>query len=250
MTSTVHFLWVYGSLGKLELLSISSFLKHNYKPILWSYSDKINAPSGVEVQNANQIVDKQHIFLNQSHSYASFSDLFRYSVLSRFGGLWADTDVICLRDVREKPSTKFLVKEATKNSLLKKLIGRPTHSINNNVIYNPDPTKGDLIDLAKAISDIYPRQKITWAELGPNLLTKLLLIDPLHGFELKDINFANPIPYWMIPHLLLTPGRKLPASTHYLHCYNERWKINGISKEDDYPQNSILYNLKKCIFND
>ena len=243
----VHFLWVYGDLGKLETLALQSWVLHNYKPVLWTYADKTRAPEGVQIRDANTIIKEGEVFLNRRSSYASFADLFRYTALSRLGGMWSDTDVICLQDISARPQVRFLTKEAVKYALAKRLLNRPTYKINNNVIYNPSPRRGDIIDLARAYAETFPKDEIFWDELGPVLLSGLARLNPRHGFALLDAEYANPVAYWKTPRSLLEPGHRLPTRALYLHCYNEMWKNSGVSKEDEYPRNSILFNVEKMI---
>lgn len=175
-----------------------------------------NAPSGAFVRDAREILPKKTVFLNQRGSYASFSDLFSYAVLSKIGGLYADTDVIALKSASELPSTPFIVTERSnqKNNfktLVKKLL-KITDSvcINVNVIYNPNPQEGNLIDLAFAYSLRFPKKNIKWSEIGPSLLNAIVKIYPDHGFVIQDPSFANPINYSDCPKALLSPGVKLP----------------------------------------
>lgn len=227
----VHMFWAYGNLSKLECLSIRSYLYHNYNLILWTYGEIKNIPEGVEVRDAREILPESRVFLNNAGSYASFSDLFRYSILNKFGGMWSDTDVIANTDA-SKITSPFLVTERIK--------GSKDIKINNNIIYNPNPAKGNLIDLAEAVADRFPINKITWSELGPDLLTSLVILQREHGFQIKPPIFGNPIDYWDCPYLLLSDDISHIAGSEFVHCYNEMWKRHGVDKNLPYPPGSIM----------
>jgi hypothetical protein len=68
---------------------------------IWSYSgDKLRflEARGVELHPANDVIPRalyEKILSGSEIRY--FSDIFRYAVLSKHGGLWMDTDVILLR---------------------------------------------------------------------------------------------------------------------------------------------------------
>jgi hypothetical protein len=106
-----HLFWAYGKLSKLEQLSLISFVKQGYEVNLWTYGDMPNPPKGVLVKDAREILPESNVFLNQRGSYAGFSDLFRYAVITSIGGLYADTDCIALKPASELPNEAFLVTE-------------------------------------------------------------------------------------------------------------------------------------------
>jgi hypothetical protein len=95
-------------LGDVELLTVSSFVKHGHKFHLWTYDDiKTPLPNGVKVMDAREIMPKEKVFCYPEDSdidmefakgsYAGFSDIFRYKLLYEKGGWWADMDVTCLK---------------------------------------------------------------------------------------------------------------------------------------------------------
>jgi hypothetical protein len=104
----VHGMWIGSRLSKLELLTISSFLRHGHDFHLWLYEDlETPLPRGVVLEDANTIIPRSRVFCKREideetgvgcGSYgAPFSDLFRYKLLYEKGGYWADMDITCLR---------------------------------------------------------------------------------------------------------------------------------------------------------
>ncbi len=240
----VHMLWVYGDFSKLEKICANSFVKHGYQLNIWSYGGLSNAPLGATICDARDILLEEKIFKGRSGSYAQFSDLFRYAVLCKRGGLWADADVVALTpgclDVGA-----FLVTERDQVSPLKKLIksmlGRPEgKTVNNNIIYNPFPIDGNIIQLAYQYASAFPKDKVIWGELGPRLLSAIEGIYPEHEFEIRQPDFSNPVDWWKCPSLLLSPDYQLPSEARFVHLYNETWRRAGVDKNAAYPNGSLM----------
>ncbi len=224
--------WAYGELSKLERLCISSFVLQGYRVNLWSYAPIQNAPKGVWHRDAREVLPEKKVFLNLNQSYVSFSDLFRYKLLNEMGGLYADTDVMALTstDFFSKP---LLVTQREKSDA--------NHvSINNNIIYNPSPRKGNLIDMAYTRASRFSPKKIRWEEIGTRLMSDLVVQHPEHGYELMRPDFANPFDYWKCPGPLITPGSALLVNSPFVHCYSSWWDRTGTDKNMAYPPGSLM----------
>jgi len=102
----VNGLWIGSYLDNLELLTLSSFVRHGHTFHLWIY-EKLQTPipKGVILKDANAIIPEAEIFYYQhgeksglgKGSVAGFSDIFRYKLLYEKGGWWVDMDVTCLK---------------------------------------------------------------------------------------------------------------------------------------------------------
>jgi len=225
--------WAYGNLSNLEKICCSSFVSQGYELNLWTYGDMSNAPIGVKLKDAREILPEDTLFLNSMGSYAGFSDLFRYAVLNSVGGLYSDTDVIALKPPSILPENPFLVTEKIQG-----IEGRS--KINGNILFNPIPKIGNVVDLAYAYSMRFPKTDITWSEIGPDLLTAIVTIYQKHGFLIQNTDYANSVNYWDCPNALLAPGYKLSDNAAFLHCYNEMWRRLGIDKNACFPKDSIM----------
>jgi mannosyltransferase OCH1-like enzyme len=223
--------WAYGNFSRLELMCANSFINNNYNLHIWTYGDLPNAPKGAVIRDAREIISENLVFLNKVGSYASFSDFFRYTVLAKFGGLYSDTDVVALKNSSELPGKKFLVTERDPQGGLK---------VNNNIIFNPVPMAGNVIDLAQGYSERFPKNDITWGEIGPSLLTLIVQAYPNHGFDIYPPEFANHINYWECPKFLLENNAGiLPAQSHFIHLYNEMWRRSGVDKNKKYNPDGL-----------
>ncbi len=231
-----HMFWAYGDLSNLERICCTSFHRQGYELNLWTYGKISNAPMGVALRDAREILPEESVFLNAVGSYAGFSDLFRYAVLNTLGGLYADTDVIALKPASALPEVPFLVTERVRG-----LEGKV--KVNGNILFNPVPKIGNVVDLAYAYSLRFPKTDITWGEIGPDLLTMIASSYRKHGFSILGAEFANPIDYWDCPKALLEPDRKLPGASAFLHCYNEMWRRVGVDKNAPYAEGCIMASM-------
>ncbi len=231
----VHMFWAYGDFSRLEMMCANSFVRNNYNLNIWTYGEFSNAPVGAAIKDAREIIPEKYVFLNKVGSYASFSDLFRYAVLSKFGGLYSDTDVVALKNSSQIPQGKFLVTERDQNGGLK---------VNNNIIFNPSPSVGNVIDLAHVYAERFPKQDITWGEIGPSLLTLIVQAYPMHGFDIYPPEFANHINYWDCPRAFLENSNiELPAQSYFLHLYNEMWRRSRVDKNLKNNPNCFIEKL-------
>jgi hypothetical protein len=235
-TITTHLFWAYGEISNLEKICLNSFIRQGYALFLWTYGDMTDVPAGVILKDAREILPENRVFKYKNGSYAGFANLFRYAVLSQKGGLYVDTDVICLTPSDKLQTQPFLVSERKPNA------NNPESSsgVNNNVIYDPAPRPGDIIDLAFAFSERFPLDKLEWGDCGPRLLNMIAVAYPKLAFEIKEPDFANPIDYFNSPRDLLTPHFKLPRQAAFLHCYNESWRQAGIDKNAIFPEKSLM----------
>jgi hypothetical protein len=98
----VNMLWVGPSLGRIERLSINSFVQAGHRVRLHSYSEIRNVPGEVERCDAALLMpleETEALRYRKTGSYALASDLFRYRLMQAGEGIWSDTDVVCLRPV-------------------------------------------------------------------------------------------------------------------------------------------------------
>ncbi|MEZ5512791.1 MAG: glycosyltransferase [Steroidobacteraceae bacterium] len=94
----INMFWFGAPLSRVETLSIASFLAHGHPVDLYVYDDIGAVPAGATLRDAARILPQALLFRHRrTGSVAHFADWFRYKVLFEVGGIWADTDVICLQ---------------------------------------------------------------------------------------------------------------------------------------------------------
>lgn len=77
---------------------MASFVANGHAVRLHVYDEPANVPHGVTLADASEVLPREHLFAHrQSGSFALFADWFRYRLLRDRGGLWVDTDVVCLK---------------------------------------------------------------------------------------------------------------------------------------------------------
>ena len=94
----IQALWIGRPLSQLEKLCVRSFLHHGHEFHLYVYDDVQGIPDGATVKDANEILPESEIFrLKKRGELGPFSDWFRYALLAKHGGFWADMDMVCLK---------------------------------------------------------------------------------------------------------------------------------------------------------
>ena len=89
----VRTLWHGGALSVFEELSLTSFVRCGHEVELYSYDD-VSVPHGVRLCDASEIMPLSEVY-SYPHgiatgSFAAFSNLFRFKLLHRKGGIWSD----------------------------------------------------------------------------------------------------------------------------------------------------------------
>jgi hypothetical protein len=100
----INSLWIGQNFSLLEMLTMKSFIDFGYEFHLWVYDKKLKdlCPGGVIIRDANEILPESTIFRYdgggdcRGGSLGGFSDLFRYYLIYKIGGIYVDMDVTCL----------------------------------------------------------------------------------------------------------------------------------------------------------
>ena len=193
---TVNGLWI-GTLGRLQILSIKSWLKAGYKYNLWVYDlNMVNVPEGVKLCDANIILDKKYIFKHWSGTYATFADMFRYKLLYDIGGWWVDLDLVCLRQLpdieiffgAERTKLRGAFKSKNKHRLWIGLLKFPPTDEDPLCLNAKDPILKDMFeDMMAKIEDFQnPEKKIpfTYGQTRlDKLLKKIVGNDEVEGYD-------------------------------------------------------------------
>src|ERR1700733_10988532 len=93
----VQMFWHGAPLSRIERLCMASFLAQGHLLDLYVYETPAGLPAGVRLMSSAEILPRALLFTHRrTGSLGSFSDWFRYRLLKERGGIWADTDVVCL----------------------------------------------------------------------------------------------------------------------------------------------------------
>ena len=89
-------LWIGEELQYLNQLCLKSHLLHGH-PVTLYCTDKLkNAPEGVEVRPASEIMDIDMAIVEQT-SASFLSNVFRYKMIKKTDAVWIDCDAFCHR---------------------------------------------------------------------------------------------------------------------------------------------------------
>lgn len=131
----INFLWIGDTLGKLEQLTLKSFMSFNHTANLWLYNLNCkNIPSGVNCLDAKLILPENKVFSYKGSgdcrpgSYGGFSDLFRYYILKSYGGWYCDMDVTCFKSFDYLDKQPYVIRPHKKIGIVGNIIKCPRNS--------------------------------------------------------------------------------------------------------------------------
>jgi len=232
----------------MEKTSINSFLGKGHEYHLYVYEHVGNTPEGVIIKNANDIIDRDDKSKYKGgKDYATFSDIFRYKLLLEKGGIWVDTDIICIKPFNFKNDYVFASERVERQKKWEvKFPSKPVGC----VIKSPPRSKIMSYCLDKSRQKKF--EDIEWAEVGPDLLSKAI-----REFDMeKNIFFPwkfCPISWWnwrrfvsqSMKDKVVEMAKKLVAKPYSYHLWNSKWSEGGESKNKVYPENTIYGRMQK-----
>ncbi len=89
-------LWIGNRLNYLNQLCLKSHLRHGHPVTLYCTDELENAPEGVEIRAASDIMVIPHDIVEQT-SASFLSNVFRYKMIRATGAIWIDCDAFCHR---------------------------------------------------------------------------------------------------------------------------------------------------------
>ncbi len=253
--SKIKTLWIGANLGKIERLALKSFLYYGHEVTIFVYDDVAGIPNGVKVRDANEILTSQNIFrYKNNNSVAGFADWFRYEMLYREGGVWVDTDVVCLKPFEF--SGLFFGREQYdkyNNAVLGAVPGCKFMRFLSDQAAFPnrflpfDTLKDKKRKLKRRLFRGNKPRNVSWGEVGPVGLTRAInhfnlnefgfpakYFYPIHPFNWDQI-FDNSFP---------NPSDFFPDS-FAIHLWNEMFKTKpGFDKNQPSLTGSLIHALE------
>ena len=230
----VQSLWVGNVLGKLELLTLHSFLAHGHRFRLWVY-EQIDTPLplAVELGDAREILPETAIFrysnVNQfghgKGSLAGFSDVFRYHLLYKEGGWWVDMDVTCLKPLETNapyffrshhslPLVGNVLKAPAKSALMKHCAEESLKRVNE---HNEDWH----LPIQILVDAVYKMGLESYVQSTWSNLDKLEEVFPL-----------------------LKGSKGIPTEWRFIHWMNEAWRQYKVPRDYAHPWSAYHQLLK------
>ncbi len=235
-------LWVEGRLSRLEKLSMASFLACGHPVELYTYGLDDDPPTGVVVRDATEIVPAAKRFRHGSGmgygSWATFSDVFRFTLLYERGGIWCDTDMVCLKPLLFSGDSDVLF--ASEHVMESR--GGKTHTRaypNTGMIRVPARHRLMEVCLDKCRGMDLPRAQ--WAASGPGVLRAVIEEQGATQHVLHPDIFCS-IPHWEFTSLLFG-ARAISPNAYAIHFWNEVLRWNFFDKDARYDKHSIYERL-------
>jgi hypothetical protein len=222
--------WHGEPLNAYQLLCLRSFAAHGHRVELYSYDPSLAVPDWVERKDASQILPPERVLRYRSGtgpgSFAVHTNLFRYALLHRRGGWWADLDLLLLRGDLPQDEIFF----AASGQL---------DQVSGNLV--KFPSEHPL--LAEAMARAASLEVELWAQAGQPLLTVLI---KQHGLAqlCRPRTDSSPIAWFELP-MLFDPSRADEVrdrcgAAYALDLHDEVWRGAGIPFKQAPPEGSYI----------
>ena len=230
----VNSLWIGKKLSPINIISINSFLHNSYKYNLYVYEEVENIPKGVNIRDGNDILPDSAIWYYgngfSKGSPSSFSNEFRYTLLYKNGGLWADTDVVLLKKLELNDEFIFISEMNNEKQL-----------VTTSVIYSKESKQDIFKDCIDVIENI-DKNNIIHGEIGPFLFDYKVREFDLMKY-VKPIDEFCSINWYDIYQFF--DDSELVDGVTGLHLWQSRWKVDGFVEYKEYDKNCIYERLKE-----
>ncbi len=241
-------LWISDNreLPELQYLSLKSMLLTGHNVTLYTYNKLNNIPEGINVADANEILNKSKIFKYRngfnSGSYAGFSDWFRIKCLYENGTAWFDCDILAIKNINDFSLNDIIISSEyyhdgniqPNNGFLK--------------FKKKDKLVKDYLDYIENIEDI--ENNVLHGELGPKLIKSMLDNTFSEYYDyLMNPNFIAPIHYFNYEHYLM-PSNEIVGKLKFdeiwgFHILNSMFRHYKV--ELKRVNSGFYYDLKEII---
>lgn len=241
MVAPIQMLWVEGPLSPLERLSMASFMRCGHPVHLYVYGHVDCVPRGVLVLDGRSILPEERICRYGpaagpgEGSLALFSNLFRYELLKRHGGIWSDSDMVCLKPLDDVVATDYVIATEYRD--------RGKQVALANACLLKAPAGSPFITECNAIAMGADLERSRWGELGPLLMTVMVRKHGLERIIAPPWRFS-PLGWWEFPRLVEDTVVQWPDAAVAVHCFNEMWRRTGVDKNAVYGAHSPFEMLK------
>ena len=232
----------------MEKTSIRSFLEKGHEFHLYTYDSIDGIPKEVNVMEARKVLDGSSINkCIDNKDYATLSDIFRYKLLFERGGIWVDTDIICVRPFNFEDEHVFASERVERQSKFEiELPYRPVGCVIK------APAGSEIMHYCLKRSRQKEFENIEWAEVGPDLLDTAVEEFGMDECIYSPYKFC-PIPWWRWRDFIKKSGRvrmREKIKNHVLkpysyHLWNSKWNDGGADKDKKYPENTIYGEIQK-----
>lgn len=237
---SAHFFWHGSPLSLYEMTCIQSFVRNGFIVHIWAF-DEINIPEGAKLCNAEKYFSKNEILDftqgGKKGSITSFSNAFRYRLLTQEEGWWFDLDCLCMKEE----------KEFCKLKQNRQIVAgwEDSFKVNSGVLCFPN------IQLARKALALYEKiahlkqKNFVWGDIGPKLITQLVIENNLIG-DICSRSCFYPLHYLNATHSIdpeyYESVRSASDKSFIFHYWNEYFTQLSIDKSIYPPKGSFLHN--------
>jgi hypothetical protein len=257
----IHMFWYGPALSRLERLSMASFVANGHHVKLHVYDAPSGVPTAVELVDAAATLPESFVFRYKSGSVAGFANWFRYRLLYAEGGIWSDTDVVCLRPFdfprpevfawEDEKHVNVAVLGLPKGDPIAAWMARSCESPNRILPYDGiGPIRHKL---KRRFLHGNARGDIRWGENGPHGFTRALehfgrLPQALPSAEFYPVHWRE----WLQAFEPATPELSARIEHgHAVHLWNEMARRKrGFDKDAAFPADSLFEQWCRRYLND
>jgi hypothetical protein len=255
----IQMFWHGAPLSRVERLSVTSFLANGHEVHLYVYDEPAGVPAGTQLRDAAEILPRSSIFRHRrTNSLALFADWFRYRLLYERGGIWADTDMVCLAPLDYPPGHVYAWQdeELVNNAVIGLPVGDPLAKWMAEVCEHPnrwlpyDDVKLRLRKLKRRVIHFNRRSETRWGESGPLGLTLALRHFGLLERALPSWHFY-PVPHQRFRQLFESPAGSPEdfGRSRAVHLWNNLLERLGAEhKASRFPPDSPFERLYARYF--
>ena len=220
---------------------MASFIRCGHPVQLYVYTQVSAVPEGVTVLDGRSILPEDRICRYGpaagpgEGSLALFANLFRYALLARYGGIWSDCDMVCLKPLDDVIAADYVI--ATEYRDRERQV-----ALANNCLLKV-PAGSPFIAECNATAMSADMEKSVWGELGPSMLTVMVRKHGLEHVIVPPWRFS-PLGWWEFPRLVEDTVVQWPDATLAVQCFNEMWRRAGMDKNARYGAHSPFELLK------
>jgi len=251
----VHMFWHGAALSRIERLCMASFIANGHPVHLHVYDEPAGVPRGVMMVDAENILPRRYLFKHAaSGSFAIFADWFRYRLLYEQGGLWVDTDMVCLKTFDHQ--TQEIYAWQDERAINNAVLGLPRgHRLaewmvrcceHPNRILPYDPFKTRRRKLTRKFLPGDGRKRTKWGESGPSGLTLAAqhldcAAQALPFWHFYPIHYLN---WRAVFDTSLRENPNIVAGSYGLHLWNEMARqAPGFDRNAAFPRESLFERL-------
>lgn len=231
----VQTLWIDKVLGEHQKYCLQSFIDKGHDVHLYSYNFVENLPDGVNLKDANSILDSSLVFKDRYKSYATFSDWFRIKLLYDVGGWWVDSDVLCIKPFNVEWPFVFATE-------IEKNLGNEITHICNCVIKMPKGNEMGKAILSRIDNCLLSKEPIDirWTEIGAKYMAREIAERNLLDYIVSPEVFC-PYDYSSFQSVFRKEDIVLSDDTYGIHLWNKMWEWSNMDPMKVMSKNSFFY---------